>query len=182
MMRHLSKLYWRIFAIFLVIILTLGGIYIFIASKTAVSYFEETNQRLNADVAKQIAKIISPFKDHAVNRSEVEKQFKDVMTLNPAAEIYLLNNEGKILAYSAPEEAVKRSAISLAPVQKFIATNGTVFIEGDNPRRADSRKAFSAARVEHDGVQEGYIYIILGGDKYEAATSGLLNSYKLKLQ
>jgi signal transduction histidine kinase len=181
MMKHLSKLYWRIFAVFLVIILTLGGIYIFIASKTAVSYFEETNQRLNADVAKQIAKIISPFKDHAVNRSKVEKQFKDVMTLNPAAEIYLLNNEGKILAYSAPEEAVKRSAISLAPVQKFIATNGTVFIEGDNPRRADSRKAFSAARVEHDGVQEGYIYIILGGDKYEAATSGLLNSYKLKI-
>jgi hypothetical protein len=103
MMRHLSKLYWRIFAIFLVIILTLGGIYIFIASKTAVSYFEETNQRLNADVAKQIAKIISPFKDHAVNRSKVEKQFKDVMTLNPAAEIYLLNNEGKILATLLPK-------------------------------------------------------------------------------
>ena len=166
---------------FLVIILTLGGIYIYIASKTAVSYFEETNQRLNAGVAKQIATIISPFKNDEVNKTAVEKQFKDVMTLNPAAEIYLLDNDGKILAYSAPEAAVKRKKISLAPVEKFIATNGTVFIEGDNPRRADSRKAFSAARVAHNGVQEGYIYIILGGDQYEAATSGLLSSYKLKI-
>ncbi len=180
-MKYLSKLYWKIFGVFLLIILTLGGIYIFIAYKTALSYFEETNQRLNATVAKQIAEDTKPFVNDTVNKAEAEKHFKNVMALNPAAEIYLLNKEGKILAYSAPDSAVKRSAIALEPVEKFIATNGTVYFEGDNPRRIGSKKAFSAARIEHKGVLEGYIYIILGGDKYESVTSGLVDSYKLKI-
>ena len=180
-MRHLSKLYWKISGVFLVIILTLGGVYIYIASKTAVSYFEETNQRLNASVAKQIAEDTRPFKNDTINKAEAERHFKNVMGLNPAAEIYLLDTKGRILAYSAPESAVKRSTIALEPVEKFIATKGTVFLEGDNPRRHGSKKAFSAARIEHNGVHEGYIYIILGGDKYESVTDDLMNSYKLKI-
>lgn len=47
------------------------------------------------------------------------------MTLNPAAEIIWLDTAGKILAYSAPDSAVKRSIIALEPVIKFIATNAT---------------------------------------------------------
>lgn len=180
-MRYLNKLYWKIFGAFVLIILTLGGIYIYIASKTAASYFEETNQRLNASVAKQIAEDTNPFINGSVNKVKSEKHFKNVMELNPAAEIYLLNKEGKILAYSAPDSAVKRNTISIEPVQKFIATNGKVFIEGDNPRSKRSKKAFSAARIEHNGVHEGYIYIILGGDKYQAVTSSLMNSYKLHI-
>lgn len=180
-MRYLSKLYWKIFGVFVLIILTLGGIYIFIASQTALSYFEETNQRLNASVAKEIADNTRPFVNGTVNKAEAEKRFKNVMNLNPAAEIYLLDKRGKILGYSAPDSAVKRSTIALEPVEKFIATNGTVFIEGDNPRRTDSKKEFSAARIVHNGVHEGYIYIILGGDKYESVTSGLMDSYKLRI-
>lgn len=180
-MRYLSKLYWKICGVFALIIFTLGGLYIFIASKTATSYFEETNQRLNATVAKQIAESTKPFENGIANRAEAEKHFKNVMALNPAAEIYLLNKDGQILAYSAPDSAVKRSKIALEPIEKFISTDGVVFLEGDNPRRLGSKKPFSAARIEHKGVHEGYIYIILGGDKYESVTAGLLNSYKLKI-
>ncbi len=179
-MRHLNKLYWKIFAIFLAIILTLGGFYIFIASRTAVSYFEETNQRLNASVAKQIAASV-PLKEGGVNKSDVEKHFKGVMELNPAAEIYLLDTAGNILAYSAPDSAVKRSRIALAPVEEFIDADGTLFKEGDNPRRAETKKPFSAARVERNGTHQGYIYIIIGGDKYESATSGLTDYYTLRI-
>lgn len=180
-MKYLSKLYWKISGVFLLIILALGAIYIFIASKTAVSYFEETNQRLNASVAKQIAADTKPFESGNIRKIEAEKHFKNVMTLNPAAEIYLLDTAGKILAYSAPDYAVKRSVIALQPVKKFIETNGTVFIEGDNPRRLGAKKPFSAARIEHKGVLEGYIYIILGGDKYEAVTLDLMKNYKLTI-
>ncbi len=180
-MRYLSKLYWNIFIIFLLIIIALGGIYIFITARTVISYFEETNQRLNASVAKHIAEDIQPLVKGSVNKSAVESHFKKVMNLNPAAEIYLLDNEGKILAYSAPDSVVKRSTITLGPVEKFIAANGTVLVEGDNPRRMGSKKAFSAARIEHEGKHEGYIYIILGGDQYESVTSPLIKSYRLRI-
>lgn len=180
-MRYINKLYWKIFAIFLLIIIILGGIYIFIASQTVVSYFEETNQGLNASVAKHIAEDVQSFVSITANKVEIEKHFHTVMNLNPASEIYLLDNEGSILAYSAPDSVVKRSRISLGPVEKFIAANGTVFVEGDNPRDADSKKAFSAARIERQGVSKGYIYIILGGDQYKSVTAALMNSYKLRI-
>ena len=180
-MRHLSKLYWKIFTIFLLIIIAMGGIYIFISSQTVISYFEETSQRLNASVAKHIAQDVQPFVKGSLNKSAVEKHFKSVMNLNPAAEIYLLDNDGKILAYSAPDSAVKRSEIALGPVERFIAAKGAVFIEGDNPRGEGSKKAFSAARIEHQGIRQGYIYIILGGDRYNSVTSALMSSYRLRI-
>ncbi len=181
MSRFLSKLYWKIFAIFLVIIISLGGIYIFITAKTVISYFQETSQRLHADVARKIAEDTQPFINGAINKPAVEDLFHDVMILNPGAEIYLLNKEGHILTYSAPDSVVTQSAVSLAPIEKFLASNGSIFIEGDNPRHKGAKKVFSAARIETRGIHKGYIYVILGGDKYESVTSVLMNSYKLKI-
>ena len=180
-MKHLSNLYWKISGVFFLIILILGGIYILLASNTALAYFEETNQRLNMSVAKQIAGEMPTFSDDHINKKPIEQHFKDVMALNPAAEIYLLDKKGKILAYSAPDSAVKRSSISLEPIDKFIATQGTVFIEGDNPRNPSTQKAFSAAAIDKGGTTSGYIYIILGGDKYQSVTKDSLAGYKLKI-
>ena len=180
-MKHFSLLYWKIFGVFVFTILILGSIYIFIGYQNAVSYFEETNQRLNATVAQNIAKDLKPFENGIFKRQDVEKQFKKVMELNPAAEIYLLSKEGKILAYSAPDSVVKRTVISLAPINQFIKDEDSVFLEDDNPRHFGSKKAFSAAPIKENGEIEGYVYIILGGDKYESATAGLRNSYRFKI-
>jgi hypothetical protein len=42
------------------------------------------------------------------------------MVINPAIEVYLLDADGRILAFSAPAEKVKRNHVDLAPVHAFL--------------------------------------------------------------
>ncbi|MEO6315742.1 MAG: HAMP domain-containing sensor histidine kinase [Chitinophagaceae bacterium] len=176
-MKSIKKLYWKIFSVFILILIALGSIFVFITAKTVVAYNEEATQRLHAGVAKQIATDTHSFVDGSVNKPVVEKLFHNAMVLNPGAEIYLLDPTGKILSYSAPDSVVRRVAVSLQPINKFIAAGGRVFVQGDNPRHADEKKIFSAAAVYNEGSLKGYIYVILGGDQYHTITSVLLNSY-----
>ncbi|MEP6747019.1 MAG: HAMP domain-containing sensor histidine kinase [Bacteroidota bacterium] len=173
----IKKLYWKIFSVFLLILVALGSIFIFITAKTVVAYNEEASQHLNAGVAKQIASDTHSFIDGAVNKPVVEKLFHNAMILNPGAEIYLLDPQGRILSYSAPDSVVKRKTVSLEPIKKFIAAGGNIFIEGDNPRHTNTKKVFSGAAVYNEGELKGYIYVILGGDKYQSITSVMFNSY-----
>ena len=176
-MRAIKKLYWKIFSVFLLILVVLGSIFIFITARTVVAYNDEATQRLHAGVAGQIASDSRPFIDGVVNKQVVEKLFHNTMILNPGAEIYLLDTTGRILSYSAPDSVVKRNAVSLRPILQFIAAGGNVFIEGDNPRHTNAKKVFSAAAVYNEKRLKGYIYVILGGDKYQSIISVMLNNY-----
>ncbi|MEO5591831.1 MAG: HAMP domain-containing sensor histidine kinase [Chitinophagaceae bacterium] len=180
-MKIIKKLYWKIFIVFLLILIALGSIFIFITARTVLAYNEEASQHLHAGVAKQIASDTHSFIDGAVNKPVVEKLFHNTMILNPGAEIYLLDPEGRILSYSAPDSVVKRKTVNLQPINKFIAAGGNIFIEGDNPRHTDAKKVFSAAAVYNEERLKGYIYVILGGDKYQSVTSVMLNSYIVRI-
>ena len=180
-MKSIKKLYWKIFSVFIFILIALGSIFIFTTVKTVVAYNDEAIQRLHAGVAKQIASDTRPFIDGAVNKPVVEKLFHNTMILNPGAEIYLLDSTGKILSYSAPDSVVKRTSVSLQPIKEFIAARGPIFIKGDNPRHANAKKIFSAAAVQNDHELKGYIYVVLGGDQYQSITAVLFNSYIAKI-
>ena len=157
-MKPVNKLYWKIFAVFFMITVALGSIYILLTAKTVIAYSEEANQRLHAAVAKQIAADTKPFIDGNINKPVVQTLFHNVMTLNPGAEIYLLDEQGRILSYSAPDSVVQLTSIHLEPVKKFIAADGNLFIEGDNPRHIEGRKVFSAAPVNNHG-KTAWVYI-----------------------
>jgi hypothetical protein len=63
-----NSLFWKISALFLLILLALSLIYLQLFTSSAQLYFLETNQRLNAPVAQYIVKEISPFVDGKVNK------------------------------------------------------------------------------------------------------------------
>jgi signal transduction histidine kinase len=54
-------------------------------------------------------------------------------------------------------------------------------LTGDDPRDAQRRKAFSAARIVTDRGHEGYLYIILGGEDYDSVAQKLAGSYIVKV-
>ncbi len=180
-MKAIKKLYWKVFIVFLLILISLGSVFIFIFARTVVAYNDEASQHLHAGVAKQIAADTHSFVNGDINKPVVEKLFHNVMVLNPGAEIYLLDSAGHILTYSAPDSVVKRHVVNLKPIQKFIGAGGNIFIEGDNPRHTGSTKIFSAAPVYNGSHLTGYVYVILGGDKYQSVTSVMFNSYIAKI-
>ena len=151
-------------------------------------HYYETTQRVHASLARDL--IEEKFVDKSpidslgnVNKELFGEIMHDMMAVNRAIEVYLLDGEGNV-QYSVvlDHEAGKPEPekVSLVPVRQFIASGGSEFILGDDPRNPGEKKIFSAASYERAG-KFGYIYIILAGEDFMSTRANLLNSYGWKL-
>ncbi len=144
-------------------------------------YQEEVDQSLNSPLAHYISKAYPLITDGAVNRTALVGLFDQLMVINPRIEVYLLDLEGNILAFSAEPGRVKRERIDLAPLRRWIAGPATLPLRGDDPRDLRGSKPFSAAEVFDRDRQAGYLYVVLGGEEYDSVADMLSGSYILRL-
>lgn len=176
-----NSLFWKISAVFLFILIIISVIYIYISVDTADLYFQETRQKLDFQIAKYITTDNRFFSGDSVNIKALRNVFHNAMVINPSIEVYLLDKEGKIIAFDAPVSSVKISSVPLEPIKEFILSGEKTFSMSIDPKSPERRKPFSAAVVSEKGIFKGYIYIILGGKEYENASQLLFGSYILRL-
>ena len=175
-----SRLYWQISAIFLIVLIVFAGITLFISIRSARSYSVEVTQKLNRNLASNMIEVIKPeFQNGKVNKESIAEIMHSMMVINPSVEVYLLNPEGKILSYVAPEKVVKMEKVSLVPIHQFIKDRGQKLIFGDDPRNPGRKKIFSAAVVTESNSIAGYIYIVLASQEYISAAQMVIGSYIL---
>ena len=136
-----NSLFWRISLVFLILLILIGLSYVFITAYSAQKYFSETTQKLNANVAEHMLHEVSPFVEGEVNKTALDKIMHSMMAVNPALEVYLLDNEGEILSYVVLHKKVKLRYVSLAPIKEFIACKGQKFILGDDPRNPGKKNS-----------------------------------------
>jgi signal transduction histidine kinase len=177
----LKSLYSKL-AIALLGLFCLLGISIVILTQIASDmYQQEAVQKLNRNLARQIVAQKILMRDHQINQKELKEIFNMLMVVNPGIEVYLLNPDGKILAYSAPAGKVKLDRVELEPIKKWYEA-GTVFpLTGDDPRNPGRKKVFSVARIPENGELQGYLYIILGGEIFDSIVQKLKGSYIMQL-
>ena len=94
-------------------------------------YQQEVSQKLNSRLATNIVNDQPLIQGQQVNRNALNSLFDQLMVINPSIEIYLLDLQGKVMAFSAPEGKVKRKAIALEPIKKFLEQDARFPIEGD---------------------------------------------------
>ena len=176
-----SSLYWKIAVIFLFALIIISIVYLYIAAFTAEMYYQEASQRLNAEVAQHIADEHQFFVNGKANQEALKKIFHDIMIINPSIEIYLLDTDGKILSYFAPNKEVKLERVPLEPIEEFLDVGASSFVMGADPKNEHIEKTFSAANVFEGNIHRGYIYVILGGEEFEDAASFVVGSYILRL-
>jgi signal transduction histidine kinase len=170
--------YAKLSAIFLILLVILGILQIYITTQSWSSYYRESDQKLNLHLASDMAKEILPFVHDSLDMAAIEHSIHYMMVLNPKMEIYLLDNNGKILAFFAdPNKKVQINKIDLRPVKQFLAKNNRYLILGDDPRNPELRKPFSVAALEINSNIQGYLYVIIGGQQYEEAQAGIRESY-----
>lgn len=183
-----SRLIMKLMASFIFILLLAGVCYTFSSIYFSNKYFYETTQKLHANLANQLIEEKfgnqKPFDSiGVVNKALFGDIMHDMMAVNRAIELYLLDTEGRIL-YSvvldpdAPE--TKEHKVDLKPIKEFIASPGSNYILGQDPRDTSSKKVFSAAYFEENN-SKGYIYIILAGQEFLTTRSALAASYFMKL-
>jgi len=148
---------------------------------TTQFYQQEINQKLHAQLAKNLVKEYPLLQQEKVNKAALETIFHNLMVVNPSIEVYLVDEYGKILAFSAPPGKVKKQVIDLKPVETYLSSDVKMPILGDNPRDTEGKKVFSVAPVYDNEIHEGYLYIVLGGEEYDSVVNMIKNSYILQL-
>jgi two-component system OmpR family sensor kinase len=183
-MFEIRSLYSRLALTLLGVVLLLGLGWIGSTLLTTRLHLEELDQRLNRDLATHLVADSGLLREGELQQERLERLFHNLMVINPRIEVYLLDTEGRILAYSAPEGRVRSRRVSLEPVRTFLDAGGPFPLRGDDPRHPGQRRVFSAAPIpagaEGDAV-ESYLYVVLGGDAYESVARMLEGSYILRL-
>ena len=176
-----NRLIWKLMVAFISILVLAGIGYTIATLYFSNQYFHETTQRLHANLAQDLIeeKFVdqSPFDSLGnVNKPLFGDIMHDMMAVNRAIEVYLLDIQGNVqysvvLDHSDPSATAKR--VSLQPVHKYIGNKGEGYLLGDDPRNPGEQKVFSAAKFNKGG-KEGYIYIILAGQDYLDTQNTLL--------
>lgn len=172
---------WKLGVTFFAILLLLSGVYLFIAVWTAEMYYQETMQKLGADIAPNVVKEHTFFANGQPDIDSLEDLFHDIMVINPSLEVYLLDADGQILTYYAPNKKIELTSVDLEPVRFFIDNNGDKFVMGNDPKHPGAHKTFSAAEINEDGALRGYLYIVMEGEEFVNATHFVFGSYMLRL-
>jgi signal transduction histidine kinase len=165
MLRSLSV---RLTLVLAALFVFLGVVFMVIMGHFSDMYRDEVNQRMNADLAMFIARENRTIGDGAIDLPRLTELLPFVMKVNPAAEVYVLDAHGKVLAFSGPRPPV-RSTVDLAPVRAFLSMTQPLPILGTDPRDAGAQRIFSVAALGDAARPSGYVYAVLGSDAAPAS-------------
>ncbi|MFN2372433.1 MAG: sensor histidine kinase [Cyclonatronaceae bacterium] len=169
--------YARIAGLFLVLLVLMGAIMLTLSVNSVVRYMDESEQKLNRDLAAHLAAEFEPLVQDTIDTDQLRDKINQMMGINPRIQIYLLDNDGHIKAsFCPPDKKVEKTSVDPEPLQRFL-TNSELPILGDNPLKPDNRKPFSAAKLEIMGESGCYLYVILGNERYDSMFAVVRNSY-----
>ena len=149
----------------------------------------EASQRMSLGLADYIVEHQPPGLIDSGGRAE-QARMKDlalnVMMINPAVEVYLLDAGGRVLAHALEglqgPDPVGR-AVEMEPVRRLLEAKAGADIRlpiaGTDPRIDGRQNIFSVARVGA-GANMGYLYVVLNGNNAQAVTASLANSEALR--
>ncbi len=180
--RPFNSLYARLALGVVVLVTVLGALYLGVMLHAGRLYLQELNQQLNQTLAANLIAENRLRLDHGqFDPAALEPIFHTYMVINPSIEVYLLDTDGRILAYSAPPGKVKREQVDLMPVRSFLRGTARTPLLGDDPREPGARKVFSAAAIGAAAAPQGYLYVVLAGEQWASVAAMLQSSYILRL-
>ena len=166
MNNFIRSFYFKLSVVFLGVLLIMAITQIALTVRLSSGFIKEVDQSLNVNLAKDMASEIEPLIENGdLKLDRIGERIHYMMVMNPKIEIYLLDGNGKILAYFAePGKKIQLDSVDLKPIQVFLKHPADLPILGSDPRHVGVRKPFSAARLQN---REGYLYIIIGSEQYD---------------
>lgn len=177
------RLVFKLWLALSLLIVGMGVCYILITNYFSNQHHLATQQEINAPLAQHLIdeKFLEeqPFLDDgSINKELFSGLMHDMMAINRSIEVYLLDNNGKILhsVVLDPKPGDPAQYVDIVPITNFLAKQGKGFYLGEDPRDREERKIFSAAQYDTQG-KTGFVYIILSGEAYQLASSNIFNKY-----
>jgi two-component system OmpR family sensor kinase len=149
-------------------------------SRTSDRYSDEVLQRLNSGIALYVVQELPLLAGGKVNEAALHELAHRTMTVNPSAEVYLLDPAGRVLSTAIPRNRIRRASVRLEPIQAFLRFPDSRPMYGDDPTSLSARRVFSVAVIQSGGRLQGYLYVVLGGQPAQSIDARLRGSYSLR--
>ena len=160
-----NLLFWKVSFVFTALLISLGIVYIGIASHVSKKYFNEVMQQLNGNIALQLASSTHTLKNGITDTSVTHDIIHSIMVANPSVEAYIVDTIGRIIDFVGENKSVKKHSVDLAMVKEYIADGGKKYLTGENPKELNQKSIFSAAAIYENRKITGYVYAILASEK-----------------
>ncbi|VTU14419.1 Adaptive-response sensory-kinase SasA [Variovorax sp. SRS16] len=167
-----ASLSQRLSVVFAVLLLACCGASAWLQMAASGRHEQEVTQRLSSGLAAHIAGNSELMQRGGLNEAAVRDLFDKLMAVNPSVEVYLLAPDGRIVAQAAPPGHLKRERVDVAPIRRLLE-GAPLPIVGDDPRGDGVRKVFSAAPLQVDGHDAGYVYVVLSGEDRDAVVANV---------
>ncbi|WP_454724624.1 MULTISPECIES: HAMP domain-containing sensor histidine kinase [Cupriavidus] len=165
----------RLSLVFSVLLLACCGASAWLQVRSNDMHEKEVIQDLSRGLAAHIARNAVLTDAGGLKPEALRQLFGQLMVVNPSVEVYLLDEQGRILGHDAPAGRLQREQVDLQPVRRLLA-GGALPILGDDPRSAAGRKVFSAAPLRTGG----YIYVVLLGETHDELAARVAASSVLR--
>lgn len=156
----------RLSLVFALLLLVCSGTSAWLQLRSSRMHALEVVQGLSRDLAASIARDGQLTDANGLMPGAVRDLFSRLMVVNPSVEVYLLEPDGRIAGHAAPEGRVQRDRVDLAPLRRLL-DGAPLPILGDDPRSANGRKVFSAAPLQVNGRDVGFVYVVLLGEAHD---------------
>ncbi len=177
----LRTLHGRLALVLLVLLVPLGGLFVLSTLYTARRYHQEISQKVNADLAQRLVQDSNLMVGSSIDSSAFNAVAKSLAMISPGVELYILDPQGTILGASVPAEKLKRQAVALGPLERFLSAAASFPISGTDPRSQRRQKVFSASPIPAQGSIEGYLYVLLADEAQDSLSQMIQSSYVLSL-
>jgi len=174
-------LYSRLALVLSGLFLLVAALFLSVSLFSTNYYLHEANQKLHLNLAKSVVSEGLIGEGGKVEEKRLKEIFHFLMVVNPSIEVYLLDTDGKILAYSAPPGKVKTDRVSLGPIKELLNNPERIPILGDDPRNPQQKTVFSATPTMAGEDMRGYLYVVLAGEQYRSVFQLFRQSYISRL-
>jgi signal transduction histidine kinase len=177
MMRTLST---RLTLVLGVLLALMSVVCVIVTVHAMNRHMQAVDQALHRQLAGEVLRAHLPEIRASLATGQEMPVFRQLMTINPNAEFYLLDAGGRVMSHIVPEGRKVMERVAVAPIVQLLS-GMPLPILGEDPREPRSRRVFSAAAVEYDGIGAGYVYVVLGGDAYRSAAGLFEASHIVRL-
>ena len=98
------SLYSRLVLVLLAVFLTMGIIFFWLFNQVSIATENEASQRLYIELASNIVRDLGNTKNGEFDTELIKDTLRRMMILGPAIELYVIDQQGNLVAYNAVEE------------------------------------------------------------------------------
>ena len=178
-------LFARIGLTFFVLVFALSAAQYVVFYFYSKNYLDETAQRLNWNLANNLAVRLNPLLERGTPSAELEIAIDEAERLNPEIEVFVLDETGAVLVPKMPKhKSVKKGEprqyppVPLRQIEEFLQLDLSrdLPLYGNNPADRNKPSVFSVAKIVIGG-QPGYLYVVLRSSRFHSASAGTGDIY-----